>query len=242
VKQNAPVARRYARALHALASEARRAEPVADELVAFEQLLGTERELREALLRPWVKATTKRAIVLEVAARLELSPLTRNFLALVAQRRRLDILGEIIAAYRATVDEAAGRVRARVRSAFAGTPADHAVGPQNQRTLRADAEPRGDRAIDLARVEARRGVEPARIGADEQERTPGQIERRPGRIGGAKPKVRNARTGRRAWCIGIVERTRRNRAVVDHARRAIDRPQFDRRVVEHRRKAVARQR
>jgi len=117
VKQNAPVARRYARALHALANEARRAEPVADELVAFEQLLGTERELREALLRPWVKATTKRAIVLDVAARLELSPLTRNFLALVAQRRRLDILGEIIAAYRATVDEAAGRVRARVRSA-----------------------------------------------------------------------------------------------------------------------------
>jgi len=72
---------------------------------------------REALRRPWVKATTKRAIVLEVAARLELSPLTRNFLALVAQRRRLDVLGEIILAYRATVDEAAGRVRARVRSA-----------------------------------------------------------------------------------------------------------------------------
>jgi F-type H+-transporting ATPase subunit delta len=64
-----------------------------------------------------VKAATKRAIVLEVAERLWLSPLTRNFLALVAQRRRLDLLGEIIAAYRATVDEAAGRVRARVRSA-----------------------------------------------------------------------------------------------------------------------------
>jgi hypothetical protein len=38
-EQNAPVARRYARALHALASEARRAEPVTEELVAFEQLL-----------------------------------------------------------------------------------------------------------------------------------------------------------------------------------------------------------
>ena len=117
MKQNAPVARRYARALHALASEARRAEPVTDELVAFEQLLATEQELREALLRPWVKAATKRAIVLEVAERRGLSPLTRNFLALVAQRRRLDILGEIIAAYRTTVDEAAGRIRARVRSA-----------------------------------------------------------------------------------------------------------------------------
>ena len=91
MKQNAPVARRYARALHALASEARRAEPVTEELVAFEQLLATDQELREALLRPWVKAATKRAIVLEVAERLGLSPLTRKFLALVAQRRRLDI-------------------------------------------------------------------------------------------------------------------------------------------------------
>ena len=46
-----------------------------------------------------------------------MSPLTRSFLALVAQRRRLDILGEILTAYRASVDEAAGRIRARVRSA-----------------------------------------------------------------------------------------------------------------------------
>jgi len=117
VKRDTGVARRYARALYALASEAQRGDPVADELTKFEQLLAAEPALREALLRPWVKATTKRAIVLEVAGRLGTSPLTRNFLALVAQRRRLDVLGEIIAAYRATLDEAAGRVRARVRSA-----------------------------------------------------------------------------------------------------------------------------
>jgi len=117
VKQNAAVARRYARALYALATEAQRADAIADELARFEQLLAAEPELREALLRPWVKATSKRAIVLEVAGRLGVSPLTRNFLALVAQRRRLDMLGEIIAAYRATLDEATGRIRARVRSA-----------------------------------------------------------------------------------------------------------------------------
>jgi len=117
VKRDAAVARRYARALHALASEARRAEAVADELARFDQLLSTERELREALLRPWVKAATKRGIVLEVAAQLRLSQLAQNFLALVAQRRRLDLLAEILAAYRTKVDEAAGRLRARVRSA-----------------------------------------------------------------------------------------------------------------------------
>ena len=83
MKQDTGVARRYARALHALASEAQRGDPVADELTKFEQLLAAEPELRAALLRPWVKATTKRAIVLEVAGRLGVSPLTRNFLALV---------------------------------------------------------------------------------------------------------------------------------------------------------------
>jgi len=127
VKRDAAVARRYARALLALASEARRAEAVADELAGFDQLLSAERELREALLRPWVKAATKRGIVLEVAARLGLSPLARNFLALVAQRRRLDLLGEILAAYRASVDEAAGRLRARVRSAAPLSDAERAM-------------------------------------------------------------------------------------------------------------------
>jgi F-type H+-transporting ATPase subunit delta len=127
VKRDAAVARRYARAFHALASEARRAEAVADELAAFDQLLSSERELREALLRPWVKATTKRGIVLDVAGRLGVSPLTRNFLALVAQRRRLDILGEILVAYRASVDEAAGRIRARVRSAASLSDAERAA-------------------------------------------------------------------------------------------------------------------
>jgi F-type H+-transporting ATPase subunit delta len=127
VKRDAAVARRYARALHALAREARRAEAVADELAGFEQLLSTERALRETLLRPWVKAATKRAIVLDVAGGLGVSPLTRNFLALVAQRRRLNVLGEIVAAYRAHLDEAAGRVRARVRSAAALSDADRAA-------------------------------------------------------------------------------------------------------------------
>lgn len=121
------VARRYARALHGLAQEARHAEAVTGELAAFHRLLTTDRALREALLRPWVKAAAKRAIVLEIARRMELSPLTRRFLALVAQRRRLDVLGEILAAYRALVDQAAGRVRARVRTAAPLSDADRAA-------------------------------------------------------------------------------------------------------------------
>lgn len=127
MKRGAAVARRYAKALRALAAAESRLEPVADELATFERLLAGEAALRDALTQPWVNAATKRAIVTAVAERLGLSPLARNFLALVAQRRRLDLLPDILAAYRALVDEAAGRVRARVRSAVPLSEAQRAA-------------------------------------------------------------------------------------------------------------------
>jgi F-type H+-transporting ATPase subunit delta len=117
MRRGAAVARRYAKALWALAKDESRLDAVAQELTVFDRVLADEPELRNVLLLPWAKAATKRAIVLGVAERLQLSPLARNFLALVAQRRRLALLADIRAAYDALVDEAAGRVRARVRSA-----------------------------------------------------------------------------------------------------------------------------
>jgi len=127
MKRGGAVARRYAKALRALAAEESRLEPVAQELVRFERVLADEAALRQVLLQPWVKAVTKRAIVQSVAAELGLSPLCRNFLALVAQQRRLGLLPEIASAYRALVDEAAGRARARVRSAVPLTDAQRAA-------------------------------------------------------------------------------------------------------------------
>jgi len=127
MRRGAAVARRYAKALWALARQESRPEPVAQELQHFQRVLADEAALREAVLRPWVKATTKRAIVTAVAERLGLSPLVRNFLALVAQRRRLPLLADILAAYQALMDEGAGRVRARVRSAVPLTDAERAA-------------------------------------------------------------------------------------------------------------------
>ncbi|HZP91161.1 MAG TPA: ATP synthase F1 subunit delta [Actinomycetota bacterium] len=124
MRPGAPVARRYAKALYSLAVEARQADLVAEELARFEGLVAGEPALRDVLRRPWVKAAAKRAMVLEVATRLGVSPLTRRFLALVAQRRRFELLGDILAAYRARLDEAAGRIRAHVRSA---APLDEAT-------------------------------------------------------------------------------------------------------------------
>ena len=127
MRRGAAVARRYAKALWALAREESRLEPVAQELQAFQRVLADEARLRDAVLLPWVRAATKRAIVTAVAERLGLSPLVRNFLALVAQRRRLALLSDMLEAYEALVDEAAGRVRARVRSAVPLADAERAA-------------------------------------------------------------------------------------------------------------------
>jgi F-type H+-transporting ATPase subunit delta len=120
----AAVARRYAKAMAELARAEGRLEAVGEELVRFERVLHEEAQLADTLSHPWVQAAAKRAIVTAVAERLGLSCPTRNFLALVAQRRRMPLLGDILVAYLALVDEAAGRARARVVSAAPLTAAE----------------------------------------------------------------------------------------------------------------------
>src|SRR5262249_1382993 len=66
---------------------------------------------------PWFTSSAKRTAAAEIAARLEVSTLARDFLALVAAQGRVGHLEAIITAYRELDDEAAGRVRARVRTA-----------------------------------------------------------------------------------------------------------------------------
>jgi F-type H+-transporting ATPase subunit delta len=118
----AAVARRYAKALYGLAAETQQPDAIAEELARFERLLDSEPELEAVVLRPWVKASVKRDLVLAIAGPARISALSRNFLALLAQRRRLPLLPAILAAYRTLADVAAGRVRARVRSATPLSP------------------------------------------------------------------------------------------------------------------------
>ena len=109
----------YARALHELARERQQTDEVARNLESMVDLLGKDAELRDFFGRPWVSAAAKRAAALEVAARLELSPLVRDFVGLVARAGRAPDLAAIAVAYRGLVDADLGRVRARVRTRVA---------------------------------------------------------------------------------------------------------------------------
>lgn len=111
------VGRSYAKALFELARERNQADAVARELETIGDLLVREAGLRAFFARPWIAAVAKRNAATEVAARLDVAPLTRDFLALVVAHGRAEHFGAIVAAYRTLQDEAAGRVRARVRTA-----------------------------------------------------------------------------------------------------------------------------
>lgn len=117
MRKRESTAKRYAKALLALAQEAGRGEAAAQELGEVLSLLDAHPELRDSLLRPWVKGLDRRAVAQELAERIGCSTLVKDFIGLLAERGRMDHLGEIGQAYRQLVDEAAGRVRARVRTA-----------------------------------------------------------------------------------------------------------------------------
>jgi len=116
VKQDHATATAYAKALFAVAKERNVTDAVAADLARVVDLFDHEAELRRFFALPWVAAPAKRSAATELAARLELAPLTRDFLALVAAHGRAAQLAAIAVAYRNLADEALGRVRARVRS------------------------------------------------------------------------------------------------------------------------------
>lgn len=117
-------AKPYARALYELAKERGQVDAVTPELATVVEALGREPEMTEFFVRPWVPAAAKRAVAVEVATRLGLSPLMRDFLGLVARQGRGDHLVAIAGVFRDLADQAAGRVRARVRTAVALSEAD----------------------------------------------------------------------------------------------------------------------
>jgi len=117
VKASPGVGRSYAKALFELARERNQVDAISRDLGIILDLFARETQLRAFFARPWIAASAKRAAAAEVAARLEVAPLARDFLALVAAQGRVDHLEMIAAAYRELQDEAAGRVRARVRTA-----------------------------------------------------------------------------------------------------------------------------
>jgi len=127
VKASPAVAKSYAKALFELARERNQADEMQAELDRAAGLMSADEDAVDVLGRPWISPAIRKRLADELGARMELSRLGRDFLALLATQRRADHLAAIAAAYRDMLDAERGRVRARVRTAVALTEADRAA-------------------------------------------------------------------------------------------------------------------
>jgi len=87
------------------------------ELQAFAGALAGSAELHNALTSPAVPPGRKRAVVGKIADRLGMARLTRNFLYVLIDHRRIGTLGHVIAAAEDLLDARLGFARAEIRSA-----------------------------------------------------------------------------------------------------------------------------
>jgi F-type H+-transporting ATPase subunit delta len=130
---NRTAARRYARALLDVAvKEGGDLQQIDTQLADFGQLITSTSELRKALLNPAVPAARKRGAVSQICKAAGLGPILTKMLVLLAERDRLVLLPDLLAAYRAAVLDYRKVVRADVSTA---TPISAARAQAIERSL-----------------------------------------------------------------------------------------------------------
>lgn len=129
---SASLARRYARAILELATEANAVEETGKQLSDFAATWSGSDELRAVFLNPDVLPEARKAILGELTQRAGLSTLTRNSVLYIADKGRIAALPLIARAYGDLAEGTSGIVRAEVTSA---APLSDAYYAQLQKTL-----------------------------------------------------------------------------------------------------------
>lgn len=116
------VAKRYAQALGEVVTKPSAGldpEAVLAQIESFAALIRENAELKNVLLSPAVAVAKKHAIVAGLAGRLQFAVPVRNFLYVVIDHRRLNVLDEMCQAFREWLDDRLGIARIEVVSALA---------------------------------------------------------------------------------------------------------------------------
>jgi F-type H+-transporting ATPase subunit delta len=146
------VAERYAAALADVAVERKNSETVKRNLAAFVEAFSSIADLRNALESPALNAEVKRKVIAEVAGKMGLDVAVRNFVYLVVDHRRTEVLPEIEQAFLSELNERLGIVDAEVTSA-------HELNDDEKRQLSTVLEQRTGK-----KVEARFQIDGALLG------------------------------------------------------------------------------
>jgi F-type H+-transporting ATPase subunit delta len=120
------ISKRYAKAFFELAGEENKYEVYHEDLSRFSTVLDSSKDLKEFFANPVFNHVEKKQIMEYLLGRIELSPLTANFLGLLVDKGRIGLLDEIVASYRDMMDKTLQRVQVSVRTAYALTPVQQA--------------------------------------------------------------------------------------------------------------------
>jgi F-type H+-transporting ATPase subunit delta len=113
----AGLAGRYALAVFELAQEEREVETVAADFATLKQLMAESPELTRLIRAPVFSREEQAAGMNGVLHRMEAAGLTRRFILLLASKRRLFALADIVRAYSSLVAKQKGEMSAQVTSA-----------------------------------------------------------------------------------------------------------------------------
>lgn len=114
----AAVLARYARAFADVVVEHKLSpDQTTEELSQMASLVGGNRELRNVLENPSVVREQKLALLDAIVKRMGATKLTRNFLAVLIDHRRIGSVGEVMELFKSELDRRMGIAEARVSSA-----------------------------------------------------------------------------------------------------------------------------
>ncbi len=120
---SASIAGRYASAVFELSQETKALAALESDVAALEAALAESADLRDLIASPLYSRDAQARAVAGLAAKMKLAPVTANTLALMADKRRLFVLPQLIAALRARIADAKGEMTAEVTAAQALTEA-----------------------------------------------------------------------------------------------------------------------
>lgn len=112
------IAKRYARAFFEIAEEEKQFEKYYHELQSFSGVVDGNENLKDFLANPIFDQHDKRDVVDVILQKIGLTGITASFLRLLADKRRIGILADIVACYREMMDAVLKKQRVQVRTAF----------------------------------------------------------------------------------------------------------------------------
>lgn len=133
------LAKRYAQALHALATERNAVDAVEQDLASLHQVLASK-EARALLQSPDVSAQEREALLEKLTA--GRNELVRNTVGVLQHRRRLEVLFDLHAEFRALVMAARGEIEGTIETA-------HELGEAEIAALQALAQKLSGRRVRL---------------------------------------------------------------------------------------------